>query len=174
MTDLKVAPAVIVASFVFLAAVAVVPAQAQDGYTLKDISFMVGHWLGEEENGPEEIWLPPSVGVMPGFMRWPVENGPYVIETLTFVEGDGGLTFYFKHFDTKIGPWETEPNTYRVTRVAGNCLTMAQTTDNDKVPRYMRYCRTDEDSLRFAGANDERAIDDSDCVLVFKVTSEGR
>ena len=175
MTYFRITLAAIMAGFIFLTGVAAAAVWAQDGYTLEDISFMVGHWKGEGENEPEEIWLSPSVGVMPGFMRWPMENGLYVIESLTFVEVDGGLTFYFKHFDTKIGPWETEPNTYRVTLVAGNCLTMAQITDNAKVPEYMRYCRAGEDGLRFAGSNDEQTIDDSDFVLNFnRVVSEDR
>ncbi len=120
--------------------------------TLDDISFMVGHWKGEGDFAPEEQWYPPEGGLMPGFFRWPMEDGKQVFELLNFVETEGGITFRFKHFEPDLTPWEkAEANTYKVTKVEDNCLYMDLTNINDKVPAGIRYCRRGKDIIEFTG-----------------------
>lgn len=163
-----------IAGLLFVATV--VPAGAQDRpVTLDDLSFMVGHWKGEGgEYAPEEIWLPPAAGVQAGFFRWPQENGPYVLEALTFVEEGDGVTFYFKHMDPEITPWEkAHANTYRVERVADGCLTMTLISDSPGVPAGIRYCRLDEHTLQFTGIAEGETYDNAEFVLTLnRVTGE--
>lgn len=147
---------------------AAVPAAAQDHpLALDDLSFMLGHWKGEGgEYAPEEIWLEPAAGVMPGFFRWPQADGPYVLEALTFVEGEGGITFYFKHMDPQITAWEkAHANTYRVEAVADDCLTMQLVSESPGVPAGIRYCRLGEDTLQFTGIAEGEAYADAEFVL---------
>jgi hypothetical protein len=141
--------------------------------TLKDISFMVGHWKGEGANAPEEQWYPPEGGIMPGFFRWPMEGGRQIFEMLTFIKGDDGITFRFKHFDPDITPWEKgEANTYKVTEVKQNCLFMDLISKNIKVPAGIRYCGF-EDRVEFTGRGEDEFWDEATFkITMMKVESE--
>lgn len=134
--------------------------------TLKDISFMVGHFKGAGEFAPEEQWYPPESGVMPGFFRWPMENGKQVFEMLNFAETEEGVTFRFKHLDPDLTPWEKEEaNTYKVTTVEDKCLFMELISNNKKVPAGIRYCLLDKDTIEFVGRGENENWEDADFVI---------
>lgn len=143
-------------------------ARAAD-YTLDDLSFMVGHWKGDEAmGGPEEGWLPPAKGVMVGVFRWPSVGGRYVIELLTITQEDDGIIFRFKHFDPDVTPWEKDrANTYKLAEVIDGCATFAGLDTPDHVPATIQYCRTDAETLVFRGAEKGQALSESDFVLTF-------
>ena len=138
-------------------------------YSLDDLSFMVGHWKGDEAmGGPEEGWLPPANGVMVGVFRWPSVGGRYVIELLTIAAEEDGIIFRFKHFDPDVTAWEKDrANTYRLTEVTGDCATFAGLDNSDRVPATMQYCRLGAETLVFRGAAKDQPISETDFVVTF-------
>ena len=152
------------------------PARAEAKPSLAELGFMVGHWSAEGGNGPEEIWVAPEGGAMSGMLRWASAGGSgiYVLELLTMVEEEAGIRLYFKHFDTKITPWEKEEaNTYKLVALEDECARFELINENPKVPAVMQYCRLDATTLEFRGADAQTPIDEADFVLTFTLQGAG-
>jgi hypothetical protein len=82
-------------------------AAAAPGYSLADLSWIVGHWRGQvAESVLEEFWSAPAGGAMMGMFRWVRGDKIDVYEFLTLVEENGGVTLRFKHFDAGLVSWE--------------------------------------------------------------------
>lgn len=154
------------------------PTRADDGPTIDDFTFMVGHWVAPVgAGGYEEGWFPPAAGVMSGMFRWPDAGGSgrYVLELLTIVEEDDGIRFYFKHFDPDITAWEKEEaNTYSLISVENQCGRFALTNENPNVPDVIQYCRLDDITLEFRGVNGTTPLEGSDFVLRFTALGASR
>ena len=150
-----------------LAAVALVLLPASvSAADLDRLAFMAGHWVGAGGEAYEEVWLEPRGGTMTGSFRWVFEDGRQVLEYLVIEATGDEVLFRFKHFNTDYVPWEKdEPNTYRLTSIAGTLATFERTSGNTRVPKTMLYLR-EGDTLTFRGLGDDP--DNEPLVLVFK------
>lgn len=138
---------------------------------LSDLSFLVGSWVSAEASAYyEETWFTPYEGVMSGMFRWPDAGGSnrYVLELLTLVETESGVTFYFKHFDPNLDAWEQVANTYSVVAVSEGCAHLELVNENMNVPQAMRYCLLNDATLEFRGVDANTPIEESSLILRFK------
>ncbi len=73
-------------------------AYAQKG-TLKDVSFLEGHWLGKFNGGPIEAgWTAPAADNIIGYIRMMKDGKPTMYELFVFEETDKGPVAMVKHF----------------------------------------------------------------------------
>ena len=73
----------------------------------RDVAFMAGRWLDEEEGTlSEEIWSAPGGDSMVGMWRLSVGRKVKVFEFLTMVEEEGKVAFRLRHFDRRGVAWE--------------------------------------------------------------------
>jgi hypothetical protein len=111
---------------VFLVCAAAV--QAQERYTentlklnagsdsspaaIEDMSWLAGHWTGEDSGGlSEEIWSPPRNGAMMGMYRFLEKDKTVFYELMTIVQEKGSLVLRIKHFRSDLKGWEEKDKT---------------------------------------------------------------
>lgn len=86
------------ASFLFLIACIAV-AQAQTKGSLKDVSFLEGHWKGTYNGGPiEASWTAPEGNNIMGYIRMIKDDKPALYEVFAFEETEKGPVAMVKHF----------------------------------------------------------------------------
>ena len=89
--------------------------------TIKDISWLAGHWRGMALGGvSEEMWSPPMANSMMGSYRL-IKNDTAVVfyELLTITEDNQSLTLRLKHFNKDLTGWE-EKNEVREFKLVKN------------------------------------------------------
>lgn len=75
--------------------------------TVADMAWLAGRWTGEGLGGwNEEIWSPPSGGVMMGMYRLVREGKIAFYEFLLIRETERGLAMQLKHFHPDLKGWE--------------------------------------------------------------------
>ncbi|TLV00163.1 DUF6265 family protein [Dyadobacter luticola] len=74
-------------------------ASAQTTGTLKDISFLEGHWLGNYNGGPiEASWTAPAGNNVMGYIRMIKDDKPALYEVFAFEQTEKGPVAMVKHF----------------------------------------------------------------------------
>jgi hypothetical protein len=74
-------------------------ARAQTSGSLKDISFIEGHWLGQYNGGPiEGSWSGPNGGNIMGYLRMIKDDKPTLYEVFVFEQTEKGPKAMVKHF----------------------------------------------------------------------------
>ncbi len=74
---------------------------------LSELSWLVGHWIGEGLGGTvEEAWTPPMGGSMMGLFRLVRDEKLVFSEILFITEEDASLVLRLKHFDADFKGWE--------------------------------------------------------------------
>lgn len=96
----------IVAAAALLAAA---PASAQTP-TLGDFAWLEGTWAGPGPDGStaEIDYLAPEAGVLPAIFRLRKDGRVIVLEAVTLVQEEDGLTMYVRHFTPELRPLEEE------------------------------------------------------------------
>ncbi len=80
--------------------------------TLKDVSWIEGHWKGEAFGGiAEEIWSPPMGDSMMFVFRLVNDGKVSFYEIGHIVEKDQTLLLQLKHFDQTLKGWEEKDET---------------------------------------------------------------
>ena len=75
--------------------------------TIADMAWLAGHWTGPALGGlSDEVWMPPSHGMMLGMYRLMVDGKPRFFELLTIAEEGGSLMLRLKHFNADLSGWE--------------------------------------------------------------------
>jgi hypothetical protein len=87
----------------------VVTAQ-EKSFTLGDVSFLAGHWIGEAFGGiAEEIWSEPSSSAMMGMFRLQQNNSDRLYEFLLIEKTGDGIQMRFKHIKPNYIEMEDKP-----------------------------------------------------------------
>ncbi|QRR02772.1 DUF6265 family protein [Dyadobacter sandarakinus] len=74
-------------------------AQAQSKGSLKDVSFLEGHWQGTYNGGPiEASWTAPAGNNIMGYIRMIKDDKPALYEVFAFEETEKGPVAMVKHF----------------------------------------------------------------------------
>jgi hypothetical protein len=80
--------------------------------TIEDLSWLAGHWTGQNADQlSEEIWSPPKNGAMMGMYRLLRKNRTVFYELMTFVQEKGTLVLRIKHFHSNLKGWEEKDKT---------------------------------------------------------------
>jgi hypothetical protein len=76
--------------------------------TFDEVSFLVGHWIGEAFGGTvEEMWGPELGGSMLGAFKLVVDGTVEFQEVMTLRrDSAAGLALAVKHFDAQLKAWE--------------------------------------------------------------------
>ena len=83
------------------------PGSKPPAATIVDMAWLAGHWTGSALGGvSEEVWMPPSQGMMLGMYRLMVGDKPRFFELLTITEEGGSLMLRLKHFKADLSGWE--------------------------------------------------------------------
>jgi hypothetical protein len=91
--------------------------------TLADAGWLVGHWVGDMPDGPvEQVFLAPSSGQMPSFVRATSRQGIMFYEVSNLVEAEGSLRFQLRHFTPQLATWESAPVERRLIAIEGGDL----------------------------------------------------
>lgn len=95
-------------TLIALFALSMTPARADQ--SLADLSFLQGHWRGDDDGFAfEEIWTGPEGGVMTAMARGVRDGELAVLEYILLTEeDDGSIVMRFKHFNTDYSNWEGE------------------------------------------------------------------
>lgn len=79
-------------------------------FSLEDVSFLSGHWIGEAFGGiVEEIWSEPSANAMMGMFRIQKNNSDILFEFLLIEKTDTGVQLRFKHIKPNYIEMEENP-----------------------------------------------------------------
>lgn len=92
---------------------------------LQDIDWLIGHWKGEAFGGmAEEIWSPPSGGVMMFSFRLVADGAVSFYEFGHISETEGTLHLQLKHFNPDLSGWEEKEETidFKLVKVEENRL----------------------------------------------------
>lgn len=95
------------------------------GATLADFAWMAGTWRGEVPRaGTAEVhYMPPAAGVLPSVFRLRTEERTILLEAITLVEDERGLTLYARHFSPALEPLEeAHAIELRFTERRGDCF----------------------------------------------------
>jgi hypothetical protein len=78
--------------------------------TLADFAWLKGTWRGDGPGGAtaEIHYLAPRANVLPSFFWLWTEERVVVLEAITLVQGDDGITLYVRHFSPVLEPLEAE------------------------------------------------------------------
>ncbi|MFZ5979143.1 MAG: DUF6265 family protein [Candidatus Zixiibacteriota bacterium] len=77
------------------------------GYTLDDLSWLVGTWKGDAFGGViEEIWHAPSGGSMTGCFKLVTDDEVGFYEFMTITIDSAGPLLRLKHFNADLTGWE--------------------------------------------------------------------
>jgi Domain of unknown function (DUF6265) len=74
---------------------------------LTDLAWLAGRWLGKW--GPrtaEQTWMSPRAGLMLGTFRLYEDDQTLLIELFTLRQNQDGVELRFRHFTSKLVPWE--------------------------------------------------------------------
>lgn len=127
-------------------------AQETRAWSIEDLSWMAGHWSGEQEalgGHAEEGWFAPDGGAMSGVFRL-VSGGEARVFELLLIEQEGeDVLFRFKHVGPGWEPWEEKPLTYRLTRLEGRYAFFDNVGGEPRqgTPKAFSYARPEEHTL---------------------------
>ena len=80
--------------------------------SLRDISWIAGHWRGEAFGGiTEEIWSPPLGGSMMAVFKHVKDDKVTFYEIIVITEEEGSLILKLKHFHKNLKGWEEKDET---------------------------------------------------------------
>lgn len=97
--------------------------QTSPNATLKDVSWISGHWQGEAFGGiAEEIWSEPLGGSMMFVFRLVADNQVSFYEVGHIQEVDDSIILQLKHFDKNLRGWEEKNETvdFRLVKMEKN------------------------------------------------------
>ncbi len=96
---------------VFLLMILGTVSSAQDkSFSLEDVSFFTGHWIGEAFGGTvEEVWTEPSGNAIMGMFRLQKNNMDALYEFLLIEKTNTGVQIRFKHIKPNYIEMEKEP-----------------------------------------------------------------
>ena len=125
------------------------PALAEQAYSLKDVAFLEGAWLGGDEDFIfEETWTAPAGGVMTGMARGAAGGELRVLEYIIIAETEDGLTMRFKHFNADFTTWEENgPVILKLAKAGPNDVVFAADPPSNTV-KSIRYWTPGPDALR--------------------------
>lgn len=89
---------------------AITSAEAQQGATTKDFSWLAGRWEGTMTSGlgvADVTFAPPAAGLIAGVMRLIAENKILVVELISLVDTPDGPEMHFRHFSPELEAYET-------------------------------------------------------------------
>jgi hypothetical protein len=136
----------------------------RNGWTIADLTWMAGNWEGEALGGLcEEFWLPPEGKVMACVYRLTTDGRLRVVELATITETDAGITFFLRHYDQSLVPWEKEPLRYDLVDLSGTRAVFASSVHIPGKPDRIIYSRVGADSLlaRVEGLDDDTGEEDA-------------
>jgi hypothetical protein len=100
------------------------PPPAKKKYTIQDMAWMAGQWVGSMGGGiSEDHWSEPQAGMMMGMFRLVGVDGQLkVLEFEIMRETDEGVEFRFRHFSPLLEPWEAadEPLILNLIEIEGD------------------------------------------------------
>lgn len=74
---------------------------------LADVDWLVGYWIGDMPEGPvEQVFLPPSKGQLPSFVRATNPDGIIFYEISNIMEKEGTIFIRLRHFTPELAGWE--------------------------------------------------------------------
>lgn len=81
--------------------------------TIEDVSFLIGHWIGEGLGACAEELMAPFAGgqIMGMFRQMTAEGDLQFYEFYTIAEKDGSLILRIKHFNPDLTGWEEKGET---------------------------------------------------------------
>lgn len=129
--------------------------------TLEDFAWLAGSWRGEGPGGAaaEVHYMPPAAGVLPSVFRLRTEERTVVLEAITLVETDAGLTLYVRHFTPELEPLEEESALeLRLAERRGDCFLFENVREEN--PRRSLLRRTGPDG--FLSRSELRRADGSE------------
>jgi hypothetical protein len=86
---------------------------------LKDFAWLSGRWVGEGLGGKlEEVYSPPTGGVMLGHFLMSDERGAQFYELITLREEGGSVMLRLRHFNANLVAWEEKEKTVEFPLVA--------------------------------------------------------
>ncbi|MEM1070074.1 MAG: DUF6265 family protein [Planctomycetota bacterium] len=109
--------------------------------TLKDMTWIAGHWRGKGLGGDvEEVWAPPLGDSMTGMFKLVQNNKTQFYELLSIVPLNESLVLRVKHFDPKFHGWEEKDeveefplSALKPGRAVFSGLTFEQKTKNELI-----------------------------------------
>lgn len=125
------------------------PSDADAVATLSDFAWLEGTWRGSGPGGStaEVHYMAPEAGVLPSVFRLSKDGEIVVLETITLVEDEDGLTLYVRHFTPRLEAMEAErPLTLRLVGREGDRFLFENVYDEN--PRRSELERTGPRSLR--------------------------
>ena len=115
--------------------------QSSPKATIKDVSWLQGHWQGEGLGGiAEEIWSPPVGQSMMFVFRLLHDNKVSFYEIGHIIEADNTLVMQLKHFDGALKGWEEKDETVN--------FKLIKCTDNKVYFEGLTMEKTDTDQLQ--------------------------
>ncbi|MER3376117.1 MAG: DUF6265 family protein [Allomuricauda sp.] len=97
--------------------------QTSPNASLKDVSWIPGHWQGEAFGGlAEEIWSEPMGGSMMFVFRLVKDDDVSFYEVGHIQEVDNSIILQLKHFDKNLRGWEEKDETvdFRLVKIERN------------------------------------------------------
>lgn len=112
-------------------------ATAQEkSFTLNDVSFLAGHWIGEAFGGVvEEIWSEPSSNAMMGMFRLQYDDIDRLYEFLMIEKYGSGVRMSFKHIKPDYIEMEEKPITLNLVD-ANTSYAFFETDDQSLIIKY--------------------------------------
>ncbi|HSE40548.1 MAG TPA: DUF6265 family protein [Acidobacteriota bacterium] len=116
--------------------------------SLKDLSWIAGHWGGELWGGNlEEIWTAPEGDCMMGMFRFVKEGRVQLYEFLTIENELQGPVLKLKHFNRGLKGWEEKEETIQFPLISATSNeAVFQRVEKEK-PAKMIFRRKDDQTL---------------------------
>lgn len=134
---------------------------------LDDFAWLEGSWRGTGPGGSvaEVHYMAPAAGVLPSVFRLRTDDRTVVLEAITLVEDEQGVTLYVRHFSPALEPLEAERAlALRLVERRGDCFLFENLYEEN--PRRGLLRRTGEDGflsrsalVRDDGTSDEIRVE---------------
>lgn len=127
----------------------VLPVAADSGVTLEDFAWLEGTWRGAGPDGTtaEIHYMAPLTGVLPSVFRLWRGDKVLLLEVITLVQQDTGITLHVRHFTPALEPLEAEHAlTLQLVAREGDRFIFQNTRDEN--PRRTVLERTAPDGFR--------------------------
>jgi rhamnogalacturonan acetylesterase len=122
--------------------------QAADKFTLDQLRFLCGRWVGRDASGEtEEQWSPPANNTIMGMYREMSNGKTTFYEFFVISQEPDKLVLRMKHFDANLAGWEDKDKSliFDVVSLSQNEVTF-QSRDDAK-PIKLAYTRTNDKQL---------------------------